>query len=47
MAVLTILNEDKTLTNVEEIAASLATPLGTVKSWIHRGLAALKGCLER
>jgi RNA polymerase sigma-70 factor (ECF subfamily) len=31
----------------EEIAASLATPLGTVKSWIHRGLAALKGCLER
>jgi len=31
----------------EEIAKSLAAPLGTVKSWIHRGLAALRGCLER
>lgn len=30
-----------------EIAARTATPLGTVKSWIARGLAALKTCLER
>jgi RNA polymerase sigma-70 factor (ECF subfamily) len=31
----------------EEIAASLDAPVGTVKSWIHRGLAALRGCLGR
>jgi RNA polymerase sigma-70 factor, ECF subfamily len=30
----------------EEIAASLASPLGTVKSWIRRGLLALKECLQ-
>jgi RNA polymerase sigma-70 factor (ECF subfamily) len=30
-----------------EIALSLGKPLGTVKSWIARGLAALKQCLER
>jgi len=30
----------------EELAARLATPLGTVKSWIRRGLIALKVCLE-
>jgi RNA polymerase sigma-70 factor (ECF subfamily) len=29
-----------------ELAQQLAAPLGTVKSWIRRGLAALKGCLE-
>lgn len=29
-----------------ELAAHLAMPLGTVKSWIRRGLASLKGCLE-
>ncbi len=29
-----------------EIATSLHTPLGTVKSWIRRGLRALKKCLE-
>ena len=29
-----------------EIAARTETPLGTVKSWIVRGLAALKTCLE-
>ncbi|WP_374339762.1 sigma-70 family RNA polymerase sigma factor [Methyloversatilis sp.] len=28
-----------------EIAARLATPLGTVKAWIRRGLQALKECL--
>lgn len=30
----------------EEIAAALASPLGTVKSWIRRGLQALKDCLQ-
>jgi len=29
-----------------EIADRLATPLGTVKAWIRRGLASLKTCLE-
>jgi RNA polymerase sigma-70 factor (ECF subfamily) len=31
----------------EEIAGKLAAPVGTVKSWIHRGLAALRECLGR
>jgi RNA polymerase sigma-70 factor (ECF subfamily) len=30
-----------------ELAARLAVPLGTVKSWIRRGLLRLKDCLER
>jgi len=30
-----------------EIAARTGAPLGTVKSWVRRGLAKLKGCLER
>ncbi|MGH8272735.1 MAG: sigma-70 family RNA polymerase sigma factor [Gammaproteobacteria bacterium] len=30
----------------EEIAARLESPLGTVKSWVRRGLAGLKRCLE-
>lgn len=30
----------------EALAARMDTPLGTVKSWIRRGLAKLKGCLE-
>ena len=29
-----------------EIAVDLARPLGSVKSWIRRGLAALKECIE-
>lgn len=30
-----------------EVAAQLGQPLGSVKSWVRRGLMALKGCLER
>jgi RNA polymerase sigma-70 factor (ECF subfamily) len=30
----------------EELATRLRTPLGTVKSWVRRGLLQLKGCLE-
>lgn len=30
----------------EELATRLQTPLGTVKSWVRRGLLQLKGCLE-
>jgi RNA polymerase sigma-70 factor (ECF subfamily) len=29
----------------EQIAAKLGTPLGTVKSWVRRGLLSLKECL--
>lgn len=31
----------------EEIANRLETPIGTVKSWIHRGLASVRECLGR
>jgi RNA polymerase sigma-70 factor (ECF subfamily) len=31
----------------EELAHRLDAPIGTVKSWIRRGLTRLKGCLER
>jgi RNA polymerase sigma-70 factor (ECF subfamily) len=30
-----------------ELSRALAAPVGTVKSWIRRGLVQLKGCLER
>lgn len=30
----------------EEIADTLKTPLGTIKSWVRRGLQGLKQCLE-
>ena len=30
----------------EQVATQLASPLGTVKSWIRRGLVALKECLS-
>lgn len=31
----------------DELAVTLSSPVGTVKSWIRRGLMALKRCLER
>jgi RNA polymerase sigma-70 factor (ECF subfamily) len=31
----------------EEVAGTLAAPLGTVKSWVRRGLESLKGCIQR
>jgi len=30
----------------EELAARLDRPIGTIKSWLHRGLASLKACLD-
>ncbi|MGB0721230.1 MAG: RNA polymerase sigma factor [Gammaproteobacteria bacterium] len=30
----------------DELATQLDTPLGTVKSWIRRGMERLKGCIE-
>jgi RNA polymerase sigma-70 factor (ECF subfamily) len=30
----------------EELAERLGHPTGTIKSWLHRGLAKLKGCLD-
>lgn len=31
----------------DELAVALSSPIGTVKSWVRRGLMALKRCLER
>jgi RNA polymerase sigma-70 factor, ECF subfamily len=31
----------------EQLAARRNVPLGTMKSWIRRGLIKLRGCLER
>ena len=30
-----------------EIARRTSTPVGTIKTWLHRSLAQLKGCLEQ
>jgi DNA-directed RNA polymerase specialized sigma24 family protein len=29
------------------VAGTLGSPLGTVKSWVRRGLESLKGCIQR
>ncbi len=34
-------------TTYEELAARMSVPLGTMKSWIRRGLSKLRACLER
>lgn len=31
----------------EDLTLALGKPIGTIKSWIRRGLQSLKGCLER
>lgn len=31
----------------EELSTTMSTPVGTIKSWVRRGLQALKRCLER
>ncbi|WP_339801743.1 sigma-70 family RNA polymerase sigma factor [uncultured Marinobacter sp.] len=31
----------------EELSTTMSTPVGTIKSWVRRGLLALKRCLER
>jgi RNA polymerase sigma-70 factor (ECF subfamily) len=33
-------------TTYEELAARMSVPLGTMKSWIRRGLLKLRACLE-
>jgi len=33
-------------TTYEELAARMSVPLGTMKSWIRRGLLKLRTCLE-
>ena len=30
----------------DEIATAIESPLGTVKSWVRRGLASLKRCMD-
>lgn len=30
----------------EQLSKHLVQPLGTIKTWIRRGLTALKGCLQ-
>ena len=45
MALASVIAADRLITYAE-LAERMDVPLGTMKSWIRRGLAKLKGCME-